>query len=228
MQTPNILPITSDQHRADCYGFENPHLNTPHPDSLARAGTRFSACITTNLVCQPSRASILTGQLPLTHGVWDSDEAFFRAAGIKLTNIPCRGGDQAVGDVASGQVKIGILGLAPLVPHLASGCIVALAVTSKERSPLLPAVPSLAEACLPGTDIVQRFGVLGPAGLPADMVERLNGEIRKVLADPEIRKRLALAALTPVAGTLMEFASRIREEGSIWARMARESGLGVD
>jgi arylsulfatase A-like enzyme len=72
MRRPNILLITSDQQRADCNGFENPHLRTPHIDSLARDGTRFSACITPNLVCQPSRASILTGLLPLTHGVWDN------------------------------------------------------------------------------------------------------------------------------------------------------------
>lgn len=69
---PNILFITSDQHRADCYGFENQHIRTPHLDRLARDGTRFSSCITPNLVCQPSRASMLTGQLPLTHGVWDN------------------------------------------------------------------------------------------------------------------------------------------------------------
>ncbi|OGA09567.1 MAG: sulfatase [Betaproteobacteria bacterium RIFCSPLOWO2_02_64_14] len=69
---PNILLITSDQQRADCNGFENPRIRTPHTDGLARAGTRFAACITPNLVCQPSRASILTGLLPLTHGVWDN------------------------------------------------------------------------------------------------------------------------------------------------------------
>ena len=69
---PNILLITSDQQRADCNGFENPHIKTPHIDMLAREGTRFSTCITPNLVCQPSRASILTGLLPLTHGVWDN------------------------------------------------------------------------------------------------------------------------------------------------------------
>ncbi|MBI4194296.1 MAG: sulfatase-like hydrolase/transferase [Betaproteobacteria bacterium] len=69
---PNILLITSDQQRADCNGFENPLIRTPHIDRLAREGTRFSACITPNLVCQPSRASILTGLLPLTHGVWDN------------------------------------------------------------------------------------------------------------------------------------------------------------
>jgi len=69
---PNILFITSDQQRGDCYGFEGRKVKTPHLDQLAREGTRFAACITPNLVCQPSRASILTGLLPLTHGVSDN------------------------------------------------------------------------------------------------------------------------------------------------------------
>lgn len=69
---PNILLITSDQHRADCVGYENNHIRTPHIDGLARDGARFSACITPNLVCQPARAAMLTGLLPLTNGVWDN------------------------------------------------------------------------------------------------------------------------------------------------------------
>ena len=71
-KTPNILLITSDQQRGDCYGFEGRNIKTPHLDEMARDGTRFSACITPNVVCQPSRASILTGLLPLTHGVRDN------------------------------------------------------------------------------------------------------------------------------------------------------------
>jgi arylsulfatase A-like enzyme len=69
---PNLLFITSDQQRGDCYGFEGRRIRTPHLDAMAREGTRFSACITPNLVCQPSRASILTGLLPYTHGVSDN------------------------------------------------------------------------------------------------------------------------------------------------------------
>ena len=69
---PNILFITSDQQRGDCYGFAGRRVKTPHLDRLAAGGTRFDNCITPNLVCQPSRASILTGQLPLTHGVADN------------------------------------------------------------------------------------------------------------------------------------------------------------
>jgi hypothetical protein len=69
---PNILFITSDQQRGDCYGFEGRNIRTPHLDRLAGSGTRFPACITPNPVCQPARASILTGLLPLTHGVHDN------------------------------------------------------------------------------------------------------------------------------------------------------------
>lgn len=71
-EKPNIIFITSDQQRGDCYGFEGRNIKTPHLDSLAKNGTRFKSCITPNLVCQPSRASLLTGQLPFTHGVCDN------------------------------------------------------------------------------------------------------------------------------------------------------------
>lgn len=72
MKRPNILLITTDQHRGDCLDFAGRRVKTPHIDELARTGTHFSSCITPNLVCQPSRASILTGLLPLTHGVRDN------------------------------------------------------------------------------------------------------------------------------------------------------------
>ena len=78
---PNIVLITSDQQRADCYGFEGRKVKTPHLDLLARQGTRFSACITPNVVCQPSRASMLTGMLPSTHGVSDNGIDLPAAAG---------------------------------------------------------------------------------------------------------------------------------------------------
>ena len=72
MRPVNILFITSDQQRADCYGFEGRRVKTPHLDAMAQAGARFKSCITPNLVCQPARASILTGLLPMTHGVSDN------------------------------------------------------------------------------------------------------------------------------------------------------------
>ena len=99
---PNILLITSDQQRADCFGFENRHILTPHLDRLASAGTRFSCCITPNLVCQPSRASMLTGLLPLTHGVWDN--------GIDLD--PAVGGQGFAGALAGAGFDTAFIGKA--------------------------------------------------------------------------------------------------------------------
>ena len=69
---PNIILVTTDQHRGDCFGFEGRAVKTPHLDEFARNGTRFSNCTTANPICQPSRASILTGLFPLTHGVRDN------------------------------------------------------------------------------------------------------------------------------------------------------------
>ena len=94
---PNILFITSDQHRADCYGFRGRNVKTPHLDKMAASGTSFDNCITANPVCQPSRASILTGLLPFTHGVVDNGIDMQPATGEagfsrQLANIGCRTG----------------------------------------------------------------------------------------------------------------------------------------
>jgi arylsulfatase A-like enzyme len=99
---PNIVLVTSDQQRGDCFGFEGRRVRTPHLDDLARAGTRFAACITPNLVCQPSRASILTGLLPLTHGVYDN--------GVDLD--PAVGEAGFAGQLARAGYRTGFLGKA--------------------------------------------------------------------------------------------------------------------
>ena len=98
----NLVFITSDQQRGDCYGFEGRKVKTPHLDAMARAGTRFSACITPNLVCQPSRASILTGLLPYTHGVSDN--------GIDLD--PKIGGTGFAGAFSDAGYRTGYIGKA--------------------------------------------------------------------------------------------------------------------
>ena len=94
---PNLLLITSDQQRGDCFGFEGRPVRTPHLDEMASAGTRFSTCITPNVVCQPARASILTGLLPRTHGVSDNgidlaDAAAERGFAARLTEHGYRTG----------------------------------------------------------------------------------------------------------------------------------------
>ena len=83
MKKPNIILISSDQHRADCFGFQGRNIKTPHLDQMAKEGTVFNNCITPCVVCQPARSSILTGQLPRTHGLHDNGMDLDPAIGEK-------------------------------------------------------------------------------------------------------------------------------------------------
>lgn len=152
---------------------------------------------------------------------------FFRAAGVKLQSIPYKGGGQAVIDLVSGQVPVGVLGSAPVMPQVGAGRIRLLAVTSKERSKTIPNVPTLAEAGYSGIDITQWFGALAPVGTPHEVVMRLSSAFLKVLADPGVVQRLANAGLEPVGGSPETFARRIKDEVGAWSRAAKDLGLGA-
>ena len=152
---------------------------------------------------------------------------------IRLINGNAPGGSadvsaRVVGDVASGHVPVGVLGSAPLVPHAAAGRIVLLAVSSRQRSSVLPDVPTMAEAGFPGIDLSQWFGILGPAGLPVDVVARLSAEFQKALADPDVKRRLAGAALETVGGSPEGMARRLRDESGAWVRIARDVGMRIE
>jgi len=120
---PNFLFITADQHRGDCFGFEGRKIHTPHLDELAREGTRFSACITPNPICQPARASILTGLLPRTHGVSDN--------GIDLD--PARGEKGFAGSLSAAGYHTALLGKA----HFATAHTFAATGTPEDRESMM-------------------------------------------------------------------------------------------
>jgi len=150
----------------------------------------------------------------------------FRRAGVKYLNIPYKGGGQAVQDLLSGVVPLAVLGSAPLMPHVKTGKVVLLAVTSKKRSAMIADVPALAEVGFPDIDMSQWFAAFLPAGVPAAAVERLSAGLQTVLADPEVRAKLALAALEPVGGSPQDFSRRLRDEGETWLATARKYGIG--
>lgn len=155
-------------------------------------------------------------------------ELFFRAAGIRLQNIPYKGGGQAVQDLVSGQLKVGVLGSAPVVPHGQSGRLHLLAVSTKARSASMPEVPTIAESGYAGFDMTQWFGILAPIGTPPEVVARLSSEFQKALADPGVKQRLANSGLEPVGGSPAEFARRIRDESVTWARAVTEFGIKLE
>ncbi len=155
-------------------------------------------------------------------------ELFFRTAGVRLQNIPYKGGGQAVQDLVSGQLMVGVLGSAPVLPHGQSGRLLLLAVSTKVRSVSMPEVPTITESGYPGFDMTQWFGILAPIATPTEIVARLSTEFQKALADPGVKQRLANSGLEPVGGSSAEFAQRIRDESVTWARAAAEFGIKLE
>lgn len=152
---------------------------------------------------------------------------FFKEAGVRMTGIPYKGGGQAVIDLISGQVPVGVLGSAPLAPHVKSGRVKLLAVTSKVRAKALPDVPTLAELGFPFMDITQWFGAVAPSGTPPDVVAKLSAAYNKALNDPKITKMLFDSMLETVGGTPEEMGKRMAAETVLWTKAAKEAGLGT-
>lgn len=148
-------------------------------------------------------------------------EAIFRPSGAKLINVPYKGGGQAVQDLLSNVVPLGLLGSAPVVPYRGTGKLTLLAVTSKGRDPLLPDVPGMAELGYADVDISQWFAVFAPPRTPKDIVDRMSATLRESLTDPKVIELLANAALSPVGGTPEEFVRRYESEGAKWLKAVR-------
>jgi tripartite-type tricarboxylate transporter receptor subunit TctC len=170
------------------------------------------------------------GKLSFAHsgtgsGQHMSGELFKKMAGIDIVHIPYKGGGPAVQDLVAGQVPMGVLGSTPLIPHHKSGRIRIIAFTSKERFPPMPEIPTLHESGLAGFDTTQWLGMLAPKGTPAEIISRVHVETAKALALPEVRERLAQAALQAVGSTPKEFEALIRADLERWTAIAKELKL---
>ncbi len=152
-------------------------------------------------------------------------EMFKRAAGIDIVHVPYKGAGIAINDLLGGHVQLLFGGMSTSLPHVKTGRLRALAVTSLKRSPAAPDVPTVAESGLPAFEVVQWFGVLGPAGLPPTIVGRLNGEIRKVLDSPDFRERMSSQGLDTAGSTPEAFAAFIKTEIAKWTKLFREAGI---
>jgi tripartite-type tricarboxylate transporter receptor subunit TctC len=152
---------------------------------------------------------------------------FFKGAGVRMIGVPYKGGGPAVIDLVGGQVPVAVLGTAPVMPQAQAGRVKLLAVTSKQRAKGLPDVPTLAELGFPFMDIAQWFGAVAPMGVPDEVIARLSAAFNKALADPKVTQRLSNAALETVGGTPDEMARRMKLETLLWAKAAKEAGLGA-
>ena len=155
-------------------------------------------------------------------------EWFAKIAGIQLTHVPYKGGGQAIADLVGGQVPLGSLGSSPLIPHYKAGRLKLLAQSTATRAPSLAEVPTYQEAGVPGLVIEQWLAVFVPAGTPAPIVQRLNGEIGKALGELGIRERYAQAALEPVGGSAESLARLLREDYEKYGRLIKELAIRAD
>jgi len=146
-------------------------------------------------------------------------------AGIDLQHVPYKGTAAAVTDVIGGQIAATFANALTAKPQVDAGRVRALAITGPRRIEALPGVPPVAEAGVPGYEAMQWYGLLAPAGTPAAVVARLNGEALKALRSAEMKERLAADGAEPLGGSPAEFAALIRRELDKWTRVARAAGI---
>jgi len=148
--------------------------------------------------------------------------------GMRMNHVPYRGSAQATTDLLAGQVKLAIPGTAGMVGHIRAGKLRALAVTGAKRSPLLPDVPTVAEAGVPGYEAYVWMGLLAPKGTPPALIGRLNRELLGVLATDEVKRYMESAGIEIVGSTPAQFGAFYRAEKILWAKVVRETGAKID
>lgn len=148
--------------------------------------------------------------------------------GIRLNHVPYKGATPAVNDVAGGQVVAVFSAISVVLPHVKAGRMLALGVPSERRSSLLPEVPTFAEAGLPGFDFVTWVALFAPRGTPRPVVDLLNAEIGRALADPTVRERLLTLGLEPATSTPEQLAERIRTGHARVAKIIRDNQIKAE
>jgi len=154
-------------------------------------------------------------------------EMFKSAAGIDIRHVPYKGIAPAMLDLLAGQVDLIFSGTTAAIPHLKTGRLKAIALTTAKRSPQLPNVPTLAESGIPDYDVTGWWGFMVPAGTPAAIVQRLHTDINKVTAMPEVRERFAAQGGEAMTSTPEEFAAMFRAEVDRWARVAKAANIRI-
>jgi tripartite-type tricarboxylate transporter receptor subunit TctC len=157
-----------------------------------------------------------------------SAELFKTAAGLAMTHVPYKGSSPALMDLIGGQVQLMFDNLPSALPQIRGGKLKALAVTSPERAPALPDVPTIAESGFPGFEASSWFGLLAPAGTPQPTIAKLNAEVAKWLASPEAKEKLLAQGANAAGGTPEDFAKHIAAETAKWQKVVKESGAKVD
>jgi tripartite-type tricarboxylate transporter receptor subunit TctC len=199
-----------------------PNVLVVNADVPAKDFKQFVAYVKAN----PSKVSYgSSGAGSLTHLTM---ELFKQQVGVFMVHVPYRGIAPAFTDLMGGQTQVMFPGLAAAMPHLKSGRVRALAVTGAKRHPAVPDVPTLEELGLKGFDAMQWYGVVGPAGMPAEVVRQLNESLNTVLKAPDLSEKLSVEAVEPMPMSPQQFADFIRADIARWTQLARERHIELD
>ena len=157
-----------------------------------------------------------------------SVEIFKMQAGVDIVHVPYKGSPQGVVDLLAGQVSLMMAATSSLMPHVQSGRVRGLAVSSKERTPGAAGLPTMHEAGLPGYEAITWAGLVAPAGVSKDIVEKLNREVNAAVRLPDVRAQLAVQRLDPFTSTPQEFRSYLRAEIAKSGKVVKAVGARVD
>ena len=199
-----------------------PNILVVHPSVPARSVKELVA-LAKSRPGQLNFASAGTGTAPHLSG-----ELFKAMTGVSMVHIPYKGSPPAVTDLMAGEVALMFSPSSSVLPHVKTGRLRALAVTTASRLPSLPDLPTVAESGLKGYETITWFGVVAPAKTPPAIIMRLNAEITKVLALPDVRNQFGNQGIEVLGGTSEQFASTIRDEIAKWAKVIRLSGAKAE
>ena len=155
-------------------------------------------------------------------------EMFKLAAGVTIANIPYKGGAQAIPDMLGGRVQMNIGTISTLAPLVREGKLRALAVTSAERNPELPDVPTMAESGLPEVASATPYGLFAPAGVPASVIARLNGSVNESLNSEELRAAIRRIGFEPSPGSPEDFTKILASEMKVWISIVHKTGFQMN
>jgi tripartite-type tricarboxylate transporter receptor subunit TctC len=155
-------------------------------------------------------------------------ELFKSMAGVNVVHVPYKGSAPAFTDLIGGQVSMAIDNIPVALPHIKAGKLRALAVTGTKRVPVLPDVPTMAEAGLPGYELTNWLGLVVPAGTPRDIISRIHTDVVKALQMPDVRERLLGMATEPVGSTPDQLGALMKSETAKWAKVIKEAGITAE
>ena len=195
------------------------NLMVSHPSLPARAVKELVAFART----RPGQINFAAGSVGSNPHL--AMELFLSMTGLKMVHVPYKGQGPALIDLMAGHVSLSMANMLSALPHVKNGRLRAIGVTGAKRASVAPGIPTIAEAGVPGYEVVQWFGVLAPAHTPRDIIARLHAGIVRVVQDPAIRERFSSDGAETVGSTPEEFAAVIRADLSKWSKVIKDAGI---